>query len=84
MKLVMGGLGKGMSMMESLVGIQNWLKEIQRCDKMEDFYNKNHNQEHYVLRNGRIWLKGNGEGKYWDYLGSSREAQREAHEILRV
>lgn len=84
MELVIGGLGKGMSLMDNLDAMQKWIKEIQRCDKMADFYNENHNQKHYILHKGRIYLKGNGEGKYWDYLGSSREGQRDAHEILRI
>lgn len=64
--------------------LDEYVQTLVRCKIMEEFYNKHHNQEHYVLRNGRIWIVGDGIGKYWNYLCNSREAQRDAHEILKI
>ena len=82
--IVKGEMGQGMNLSNNLDAFKKWIDEIERCDKMEAFYDKNHKQEHFVLRNGKIWHKGNGEGKYWDYHCRSREAIRDAHEILRI
>jgi hypothetical protein len=51
---------------------------------MEEIYNKNHNQEHYTLIQGKMWINGDGVGKYWDHLCNSRLAQQQANEMMRV
>ena len=41
-----------------------------------------HTNKHYVLRNGIMWKKGDGTGKYWDLHCNSREGQRDAREMF--
>lgn len=43
-----------------------------------------HTNKHYELRNGRMWMKGDGTGKYWDLLCNSRDGQRDAKDIMNI
>jgi hypothetical protein len=73
---------KGMGMIDSLSKMKEYTVALIRHKQMEDFYNKNHKQENYILYKGRIWKVGDGTGKAWDYLCSSREAQKDANEMM--
>lgn len=55
---------------------------VELANEDEKIQKDPHTNKHYELRNGKIWMKGNGTGRYWEYLCNSREAQRDAHEIL--
>jgi len=48
----------------------------------ERIENDVHTDKHYVLRNGKMWLKGDGTGKWWDWLCRSREAHYHARKML--
>ena len=41
-----------------------------------------HTNKHYALIKGRMWMKGNGTGKYWSLLCNSRDAQKDVRLIL--
>lgn len=66
----------------SLTDALNALIEVQKINRRieEDI----HTNKHYELRNGRIWHKGDATGKYWELLCNSHEAQRKAHEMMRI
>lgn len=39
---------------------------------------------HFDLIGGKMWLHGDGVGRYWDYLCRSRRAQLDAHDLLNI
>jgi len=41
-----------------------------------------HTNKHFELCKGKLWHKGNGAGKYWEYLCNSRVAHKQAWELL--
>ena len=60
-------------------------------NELVDIANKNqkieddpHTNKHYDLLNGRMWMKGDGIGKYWGLFCNQREAQRDAREIFNI
>lgn len=46
--------------------------------------NDPHTNKHYILKEGKMWKKGDGTGKYWELFCNSREAQRDAREIFNI
>ena len=56
-----------------------------------DIANKNqrieddlHTNKHYILKDGKMWKKGDGTGKYWDLFCNSREAQKDTRDTINI
>jgi len=41
-----------------------------------------HTNKHYDLRDGRMWMKGDGIGKYWELFCNSRDGHRDSREMF--
>jgi len=73
-------LGVGTSTTDTTLDV---LTEIERLQKCENFYNEKHNK-HYELYKGRMAMRGDGTGPYWEYLCESREAIMHAHFMMQI
>ena len=65
-------------------------KESESCQILRAFKNDLrietdiHTNKHYDLIKGKMWIKGNATGKFWSLLCNSRDAQKEARNILKL
>ena len=70
------GIKKGVSIEDAM----NTLVEIATINQRIEA--DPHTNKHYDLIKGKMWMRGDGTGKYWELLCNSREAHRDSREIF--
>ena len=69
-------LKDGVKFIDAVQSIINIIDEDKRIEADP------HTNEHYDLKDGRMWMKGDGTGKYWELFCNQREGHRDAREIF--
>lgn len=72
------GIKKDVSIEEAM----NVLVEIAAINQRIE--NDLHTNKHFELINGRMWMKGDGTGKYWELFCNQREAYRDSRETFNL
>lgn len=67
------------------VSLNDTMKTLAQIYQIEEkIRNDPHTNKHYILKDGKMWIIGDGTGKYLELLFNSRKAQKQALEMMKI